>query len=332
MPYTVNTSFQTFRANFVDLDVGDVAKARTSRDALKNQLALLPQKVAGFPSLYGGCLDFGSFARRTRVRPLNDIDMLLLLNGRNTESVYFSDYTYRLRINDQSSILMQYTNNDQYINSTKILNKLKSSLSFVSYYRKADIKRTGVAVVLDLSSYPWVFDVVPAFPIRDGMGGISHYLIPNGTGNWMKTDPRKDQSAITAANQLHNGNLLSLMRIMKYWNSHYYAIPTLPSYYFETMLISAFKYKPAIVDVKASIVPAFEQIAALILSSCPDPKGLGSNLDSGISWEIKTKVQSKAKEMAQFGRYALSCEQQGNHEEAIKWWKFIFYPDFPAYG
>jgi len=332
MPYTVNTSFQNFRANFVDLDAGDVTKARTSRAALKTQLALLPQKVVGFPALYGGCLDFGSFARRTRVRPLDDVDMLLLLNGRNTEQVFFSDYTYRLKINDQGSVLMQYTNGDQYVNSTKILNKLKSSLSFVSYYRKADIKRTGVAVVLDLSSYSWVFDVVPAFPIGDGLGGVSHYLIPDGKGNWMKTDPRKDQSSITTANQAHNGNLLPLMRIMKYWNSHYHSIPTLPSYYFETMLISGFMYRPTITDIKANIAAAFEQIAALILASCPDPKGLGPNLDSNISWETKTKVQSKANEMAQFGRYGLSYEQQGNHEEAIKWWKFIFYPDFPAYG
>ena len=333
MPYTVTSAFQTFQSHYVDLEKGDVDRARTSRNFLEGQLTNLPGKVANFPPLYGSFMYFGSFSRKTKIRPLDDIDLMLLLDGKNTSVVHWSGYTYLLRITDQNSPLWQYRNDgDYYLNSTKVLNKIKSSLSQVQYYRNSDVKRNGVAVVLDLTSYPWVFDIVPAFPVDNGLGGVAHYLIPDGNGKWMRTDPRIDQATITIANQTHNGNLLPLMRIMKYWNTHHYATRKLSSYYLETLLITAFRYYPAITSLRLGKLTAFQQLATLVMGSCPDPKGLGPNLDASVPWETKVKVQEQANQMAQNARYALNYEQQSNDAEAVKWWKFIFYPDFPTYG
>jgi len=42
-------------------------------------------------------------------------------------------------------------------------------------------------------------------------------------------------------------------------------------------------------------------------------------------------MSEKALVMAQFIQHALYYEQQGDQEEAIGWWRLLFFPDFPAY-
>lgn len=148
----------------------------------------------------------------------------------------------------------------------------------------------------------------------------------------MKTDPRRDQTAITEANQRQGNNLIPLIRLIKYWNMYSYAAPRISSYYLETMLINGLGYHyPSIAaNLRASVPLAFQTLATQIISSCPDPKGLGPNLDNGVSWEVKRKVHQAANERAGYANQALEYEQKGDHKNAIKYWGFVF-PNFPAY-
>ena len=72
MPYTVNTSFDAYRSSTVDLDPNDVAIARKSRDYLVDQIKTVADKDASFPKTNGNNKAYGSFARSTKVRPLDD--------------------------------------------------------------------------------------------------------------------------------------------------------------------------------------------------------------------------------------------------------------------
>lgn len=332
MPGTVNTSFDTYRSSNVDLDPDDVATARKSRDYLVDQIKSIADKDLAFPRLYGGYKAYGSFARSTKVRPLDDIDLLLLLNGKGTTSVAGWNYQYRLRVDTVTDSLKPYMNDDGYLNSTKVLNKFKSALAAVPNYSRADIKRNGVAVVLSLSSYDWVFDVVPAFPVGDGNNGTAYYLIPDATGEWKRTDPRKDQELITEVNKKHNGLLLPVIRLIKYWNTYRNSPPTLPSYYLETMIITGLRYSvTSISSIKAAIPTVFNNLRSSVLSACPDPKGLGENLEVGVDYDTRTKVSTSAKDMASYAQSALDSEGRGDQKSAIAYWSKVF-PNFPAYG
>ena len=55
--------------------------------------------------------------------------------------------------------------------------------------------RNMQAITLQLSSYPWNFDIVSCFYTDAGF-----YLIPNGYGKWEKTDPRIDNKRTTRIN------------------------------------------------------------------------------------------------------------------------------------
>ena len=97
------------------------------------------------------------------------------------------------------------------------------------------------------------------------------------------------------------------------------------------MLILGFKYQLPITNLRESILTAFQVLGQQVLSACPNPQGLGPDLDSDIGWEQRVKVRDAANKMVGFAKYALDYEKNKDHKEAIDWWKFIF-SEFPAYG
>ena len=276
-------------------------------------------------------MPFGSFARRTKVRPLDDVDMLVMLQGQNSQVFQSSwdAYTFMVKVTTEFSPLMPYVDEYGWVNSTKILNRFKNGLKEVPNYQKSEIKRTGVAVVLNLKSYAWVFDVVPALPVWNRDGSIHHYLIPDGRGTWTRTDPRIDQELVTEANKNQNGYLLPLIRLIKYWNANNRAAPRLTSYHLETLLINAFRYRYSEISasIRWSVPEAFLRLSSGVQYTCPDPKRLGQDLDAGMHRLTRQKLCSAAKDRARYASYALQSEQQGAHQEAIKWWNCVF-PNF----
>jgi hypothetical protein len=278
-------------------------------------------------------MPYGSFARRAKIRPLDDIDVLVLLSCAET-SVRQSPndpHTWWLHLESSTSSLAAFPDGFGYVNSTKILNKISSTLDKVSHYSRADIKKNMQAVTLKLASYSWSFDLVPAVPVSDGNGGIAYYLIPNGSGNWLRTDPRIDEKNIQARNRQHGGNLLATMRLLKYWNKRVHK-PRLPSYYFETLVLQVFAYAPTIVNLPDAVKYFFDHCPSYLWGQCPDPKVLGPALDEQIDSETKYRVSTALSEAATFAGYALSNERLANHKEAINNWTRVFGPYFPAYG
>src|SRR5437660_96339 len=107
MPFTVAYSFNTFRQDKVDLDSAETSKARASRDFLIGQLKGLSSEP-DFPTITGQIIHYGSFARRTKIRPLDDIDFMLVLDGSGTEAQYRSPEESWLHIEDQHAPLAAF--------------------------------------------------------------------------------------------------------------------------------------------------------------------------------------------------------------------------------
>lgn len=332
MPLTVWGAFDAFRRNTVDLDPNQTAVARASRDNLVDQLVALGGKVVGFPQLTGKHMYFGSFARRTKIRPIDDIDIMILLDGEGTrlKPGYSSLYEYWLRIEDKTAPLAAFPDDCGYVNSTRVLNRIRDSLKSVSQYSSAEIHKTQQAVTLNLKSYSWVFDVVPAIGVK-GENGTVCYIIPDGFGDWIKTDPRVDQKNITDANDEHDLEFIPTMRVLKYWNGRT-SKPRLPSYYFETLVINTFRYAPTIQSFPLAVKYFFQVAPTYLTSSCPDPKGLGPDLDEDIERSTKEKVEEAMKKAADDAWYAVYYQQRGYQKDAINRWSDVFGPQFPSYG
>lgn len=333
MPYTVWSTFDQFRRALIDLGPDVTAAGRSSRDFLSEQLSLVSGRDPSFARLTCSTRPFGSFARRTKIQPLDDIDLLILLQARGTiaQTSTVDRYTSWLYINDQSAPLAASPDGYGFVHSTRVLNAIKLHLSAVSHYRRAEIKRTGQAVTLSLSSRPWVFDIVPAVPVNNGMGGTAHFLIPDGRGNWIRTDPRIDDDQTTKTNAQHGTQFLPTVRLLKYWNRRTHK-PCLPSYYFETLAIKAFSLTAAITDYPTALKHFFDYAPTFLIRPCPDPKDLGPALDVHIDRETKNNVAAAMADAAAKAARALLADRQGQVRESITLWGQIFGPEFPTYG
>ncbi len=334
MPYTVWGAFDKFRKNPVDLDPGESDRARSSRDYLYDQAKALNSSDSDFPAVCS-YIPFGSFARKTKIRPLDDIDLLFVLNGRGTtvQQQPSDPYEYWLRVSDDNAPLAKFRDAYGFVSSVKVLNQMKKSLGKVKNYAKAELKRNEQAVVLNLTSYPWVFDIVPAVPSGNyyDSSKTDYYLIPDGSGDWMRTDPRKDTEYVTRVSKQHNGYLLPAMRLLKYWNWRTHK-PRLPSYYFETLCLKVFDNLTAISDYPPAIRTFFSMCPIYLDGSCSDPKGLGPNLDKYIDGETKRKVKDAMNEAESAARQAILLEIDAKHELAMNVWQKVFGLSFPGYG
>ena len=329
MGQTVNGAFTEFNRESVNLSSERTKKANCSRDWLIEQLNNLPDKVDNFPALFDGMsMKFGSFARRTKIRPLDDIDLILTFGAAG--SIYWTNtygQNYSLYAPEAANDLIKLCNDDKSINSIKVVNKIVSSLNQIEQYKSASIHRRQEAATLQLNSYEWNFDIVPSFYTDTG-----YYLIPDGNGEWKATDPRIDQKRTTDINKKHDGKILQLIKTLKYWNKRA-QMPTIPSYLFENLVLNFFNSKDKISDwIDVNLINFWLHLKTEIYNSVPDPKGFQSDLNT-LSYEDKTKISNKAGDTYNKGYDAYKIETEGkNQESAINKWREIFGDDFPIYG
>jgi len=332
MPTTVNTAFADFRRDTVDLDAGETATARASRDWLVDQIAGFPEADKTFPLPYEEMHTFyGSFHRRTKIRPLDDVDLISCLHAHGC--TYLGDQTdVRITVPETATRLSQYLHDyTRELNSRKIINCFVRSLSAVPQYKRADIGRDGEAAVVSLNSYPWSFDVVPAFRTSAEADGRSYYLIPDGQGHWKKTEPKIDQDRVTRINQARNGYVLPALRLMKYWNKRQ-TKPIAASYFFESMMLSYFESTVTTSQyVDLEIGPALRFLAKAVLNDVQDPKGIQGNINHfGIL--DRYAVSIRADRDADVAERARAAETADDHKTSMRLWRDIFGPEFPTYG
>jgi hypothetical protein len=194
-----------------------------------------------------------------------------------------------------------------------------------------DSKRNGEAATLKLSSYDWNFDIVPCF-----MTDTNYYLIPNGSGHWKKTDPRIDRDRLQRINQACNGNVLQVIRALKYWNQRPYKTG-IPSYLLETMISNYYNNEIAYqrqnsvssyVDIE--IVKIFEYLKNNIYSYVNDPKGICGNIND-IGYVAQYNYDQRLSADFERSKQARDYETSSKHKESISKWREVFGVSFPYY-
>src|SRR5882672_11176251 len=85
MATNVNVAFGEFIRDTVNLSANETSTARASRDWLGVQLAGLHSSSPDFPRPYKDMdVYFGSFHRKTKIRPLDDIDLISCLSAESS--------------------------------------------------------------------------------------------------------------------------------------------------------------------------------------------------------------------------------------------------------
>lgn len=329
---TVNGAFKLFLTNYVNLDSDDTKQAKKSRDWLINQISLFPYKDYKFPRLYSEKdIPFGSFARRTKKRELDDIDIMMALNA---EGSVYSEFTDRIEIHVPDSAYRLKAlcfDNTNILNSRKVINKFISLLYLVQQYEKAEINRDHEAATLNLKSHTWKFDLVPCFFTQKDGFNKDYYLIPDGQGYWKKTDPRIDRKRVTDINQFHDGNVLNVIRLIKYWNKRP-TMPSISSYLLENMILDFYcaENEKASKSTYLEFIKVLQYIHNAIFYQVDDPKGIQGNINQ-LSNEDQNKISKRAYWDFRKSLEARQLEKTGKHALSIAKWSEIFGANFPTY-
>lgn len=328
MANSVNSAFNEFNRDSVDLLKDRTDRARTSRNWLINQLNGMETKEnLSFPFKYETKhINFGSFERRTKIRELDDVDLMFCLTADGATYIKFLNNQYQINTPNAGQRLKNLSDND-ILSSRRVVNKVKNSLSQIPQYNSAELHSRGEAATLKLTSYEWVFDIVPCFYTDTGL-----YLIPDGAGNWKPTDPRVDQTRVTEANQNKEGRLLQLIRILKYWNRRN-STYTIGSYLFENLVINYSNSKTELSQwIDYDIKNFFSYLSTAIWNTVNDPKGFQGDLND-FSYIEKSSISQKAEWAYNKAIEAINAEVEGKDtQKSINKWREIFGNDFPQYS
>ena len=328
MATTVNTAFAEFMKDTVNLDSAQTKTARASRDNLLANIKSFSGDSDFFLINGSKCLRFGSFERHTKLRPLDDIDLMICISVSDDRKYsYAGNGIYYMGANDtdiKNGLNTVYTD---HLNSTKVINRFISKLSELNDYSKAEMHKNHEAATLKLKSYDWNFDIVPCFYCTGDF-----YLIPDGNGNWKKTDPRIDNERTTEINQSHNGHLLELIRLVKYWNKRRITY-TMGSYMLECMILNRYENMstPDNWWIDVEFKNTLQYLSTAIYYSVNDPKGIQGDLNS-FSYSEKAKISEALSNAHTKAIEAFNLEVNDKDQKAaIKKWKEILGPWFPDY-
>jgi hypothetical protein len=329
MAKTVNSSFSQFLSNNVRLDSERTKIAKSSKNWLIDEIKKFPDD-GKFPPFHPDVfIEYGSFSRKTKIRPLDDIDMMIILHAQ--EATYLSGINSIDVYNSSNSIFFTdlcFDGTGQ-INSIRLINRFKEYLAAIPQYKQADIKRNQEAVSLELQSYEWTYDIVPCFMTSPEWDGRTYFLIPDGKGRWKKTDPRIDKKTVLDTQATQEVSIVDVIRLIKYWNCRP-IMPSMQSYLLENIVLNYFKaaVRGKWVDIEVKNCLAY--IADAILGPVPDPKNIQGDLNS-LTWDERNKIRKRALEDYQRATAARNYEREDKIKESIEKWREIFGNEFPTF-
>jgi SMODS domain-containing protein len=329
---TAAAAFERFLAETVRFRGTERQQASTSQTYLRDQLAAYALRDPGFPNLIDGDFLSGSFGRRTGITPLDDIDVMMILDGTGLVVVRNGSVTGDT-VEGSGNLAKQidfgrFQGPDAYLSSHKILSAFRSALRG-TIYPNSEVGNAEQAVNVWLSTYGIGMDIVPAFHIVP-LWGQDYYMIPEGHGShgWLNTNPKLDASRIATVGGASVGLLRDVIRLMRYWNQERNG-ERLSGYHVEVLTLLSVESR-GLVDVAGTVAYVFNDLITRLAWVCPSQTGFGGNVDAELT-DLNRQQSIDAARTAAFAAYgAISAESTGDHALALALWSQVFGPAFPT--
>ena len=293
---SVDEAFSKFRSRLETTATED-SKASSRQKKIREQLKASTIEIE---------TDFltGSYVRHTKTKPLRDVDIMVVLG----DEAYLDKHP-SVVLEDVRAVLAPHYGEHR-----------------VQTDQRAVRVDFGITVVDDVADGEVVsFDVVPA--LQDG----EKYLIPDDQiGSWIATNPKHHKTLATEANKNYSDQWKPLVKMVKKWNDHA-GSPVFPSFLLEVMALEIitgdwtgnYPY-----ELRMFFATAADQIDR----GWRDPACVGPNVSDALDNEpaamsiARTALSDAEKTCTR----AIGLARQGNNGAAIKAWRELFGPLFPA--
>lgn len=249
----------------------------------------------------------GSYARWTKSKPLNDVDIFFVLGSEEEH--------YREK--HPNEILQAFYN---------VLEDEYGGDAVRKQGRSVGVNFGIVVDADDNTDYRVVsVDAVPAFTKGDD------YEIPNNdTGEWMGTNPEIHARKAVEAHQAYSNEWKGLVRMVKYWNQspRHGQKPIKPSFLIEVMAMQCLHGGWGGSHAR-EIQAFFATLRDRIHEEWPDPAGLGSPVSDSMNAVMISRAQSILDTANRDIAAAIHLARVGKNGEALQKWRKFFGPKFP---
>lgn len=234
----------------------------------------------------------GSFARKTMIRPLRDIDKVVIL-----------------------APALRGLTPDQ------VMDRIQAVLA--ARYPDATFQRTRHSLQIDFGPTTFYFDIVPAW---DSSTDDDDVLIANReTGTWERSNTRELMRVVAERNGDTRGRFIHEVRMGKQAVKHLLD-GIVPGLHVESWAYIAIE-EPMAHDAACALI--FETGARLLGGRYFDPTGKDL-ISARLKPDVVERAKPVLVKAAADARAALRLAEDGKHEAAIKIWHAIFGDDFPA--
>ncbi len=277
--------FENFLTKSVNLSPAHVSAGSTSHTYVRDLLQNKADRDISFPWMINGDFLSGSYARGTKIYPLDDIDVIMVLDGHGLfpiENGMYLDAAVR-GSGSPGSPVGNYTDANGLISSQKIMEIFHNALK--ETYPNSQLRKHGQALNIWLESKKLGIDIVPAFHIQPNNGTQDYYYIPAGNGrtDWIKTNPKIDEAICNILDSRHDNKLKPVIKLLKHWNQVQNA-GRLESYHLEVVAWHVFNQHPdKITDYGTAVKYFFDNATPYFSQACPDPTNLGGPVDIYLS-------------------------------------------------
>lgn len=318
----METTFQEFLDKHINLTQGQISQGSKSHQYIRNLLANRPLTDSSFPWLVDGDFLSGSYGRGTKLYPLDDIDVMLVLDGAGLFPIDGGKRldTHYARGNGENKKGPVHTHlgTDGLLSSHRVLEIFQEALN--QSHPESTISRDGQAINVHLASYGLGIDIVPCFHIvPHDRTQKDFYYIPQGGDSafWLKTNPKTDAEISKNLHERHNRKLKGVIKLLKYWNREKNA-DRLRSYHLETAAWYAFFNHPsAITSTEEGIRYFFDNARPYLDKQLLELTGFGRPVDTYLTF------QDRQSSLAAFDRAGSSIRSMGLLTPASRW-KAVF--------
>lgn len=254
---------------------------RAERDEASRQHTHLREALAARMKV-DTTLISGSYGRKTSIRPLNDIDVFLVLRPTND-------------LHDKTK-------------PSKVLTAVKDALE--TEYKGKTAKLQARSVNIEFSGTGIAYDVVPAFA-ADG----DIYRIPDrDADDWIRTNPKIHASRSTEANEQAGKRLKPLLKTIKHANVTHAVDENKPARSFHVEVLSwSILTAPPENDLQG-LITLLTGLEQRLCDPCPDPAGLGPEIQP--SSDRCKKAKEWAGRMGTLAKEADGLAKDGRTSEA----------------
>ena len=287
---TVAEAFATFKSEL------ELPERKASQAAAAQQDLRL--KVAQYLDVPDSFLA-GSYARHTKIDPLNDIDVFLVRNRSRTG------------VSRDGSGVLPAVALDQV--GTAVRSACGS---------RAQIKMQKRSVNVQVQGLPFGFDLIPAW-LRTPDG----FWIPDtSTGAWLPSDPQTHADLMTVANEASGGRLKPLVKMTKHWSRQNFDL--LCSFHIELVCREILAAR-TVSSWQFGMATILVHLQGYIGKPMLDPAYGQTRVDKELTAEEFGKLSGRLEFDADNAIRALELENSGNDAAAIAEWTTIFVGRFP---